>query len=403
MEKTGTNRKPSTEVDFHTIERFMSVKTDMGRKFEKRLKKGKHTSKNKQNNKPKNKNHVALGLLVFAMLSVIQFATILVALLIVFVLTQTGVITSEWLGSMNGGRMVLLLAGVNTFIGVVTVVTATAIPLNPVNNLINQINRLASGDFQARLQFGRFLSSQSTFVELTNSFNKMAEELGSTEMLRNDFINNFSHEFKTPIVSIAGFAKVLKRGNLTPEQRAEYLDVIVEESMRLSDMATNVLNMTRVENQSILTGVSEYNLSEQIRSCILLLEHKWSSKCLNWNLDFGEYQIEADEELLKQVWINLADNAIKFSPTESTIEICIEEQKNTIAVSVTNTGNTIPEGAMDKIFHKFYQADESHGSEGNGIGLAIVKRVVDLHCGTVNVQSADNITSFTVELPKKVS
>ncbi len=364
-----------------------------------------NNQKNKKLRKDKkskgNKHYLSLGLLVFMVLFVIQFATVLVALAGLVVLVQTGVITVEWIENLNTGRMILLLAAVDTFIGFVVVITATTIPLRPVSNLILQMNRLASGDFQARLKFGRLLTSHPALAELTDSFNKMAEELGNTEMLRNDFINNFSHEFKTPIVSVAGFAKVLKRGGLTPEQQAEYLNIIEAESLRLSYMATNVLNLTRIENQSILTNVSRFNLSEQIRSCILLLEHKWAPKELEWKLDFGELEIWGNEELLKQVWINLIDNAVKFSAHGDIVEIRLAQKEQEIRVSVINSGPEIPAEAREKIFNKFYQADESHSSEGNGVGLAIVKRVAQLHGGRALAQSQGGITEFTVELPCK--
>jgi signal transduction histidine kinase len=219
-------------------------------------------------------------------------------------------------------------------------------------------------------------------------------------MLRSDFINNFSHEFKTPIVSIAGFTKLLRKGNLSQPQKEEYLAIIETESLRLSQMATNVLNLTKVENQTILTDVTEYNLSEQIRSCILLLSEKWEEKEIDYVLDFREYSIHANEELLKQVWINLLGNAVKFSPHGGTIEVRITEQPDTMTVSVMNTGSTIAPEQQAKIFRKFYQADESHAAEGNGIGLAIVKRVVELHEGTVSVASGNGRTTFTVVLPK---
>ena len=364
-----------------------------------------NNQKNKKLRKDKkskgNKHYLSLGLLVFMVLFVIQFATVLVALAGLVVLVQTGVITVEWIENLNTGRMILLLAAVDTFIGFVVVITATTIPLRPVSNLILQMNRLASGDFQARLKFGRLLTSHPAFAELTDSFNKMAEELGNTEMLRNDFINNFSHEFKTPIVSVAGFAKVLKRGGLTPEQQAEYLNIIEAESLRLSYMATNVLNLTRIENQSILTNVSRFNLSEQIRSCILLLEHKWAPKELEWKLDFGELEIWGNEELLKQVWINLIDNAVKFSAHGDIVEIRLAQKEQEIRVSVINSGPEIPAEAREKIFNKFYQADESHSSEGNGVGLAIVKRVAQLYGGRALARSQGGITEFTVELPCK--
>lgn len=184
--------------------------------------------------------------------------------------------------------------------------------LKPIKRIIDQLDRLASGDFKTRLHFGKPIADHPTFKQVEKSFNRAAEELDYTEMLRSDFINNFSHEFKTPIVSIAGFAKLLRRGNLTDEQKEEYLEVIEEESLRLSAMANNVLNLTRVENQTILTEVTRFNLSEQIRGAVLLLAEKWTPKNLYMDMQFGEHMICANEELLKQVWINLLDNAIKF-------------------------------------------------------------------------------------------
>lgn len=221
-------------------------------------------------------------------------------------------------------------------------------------------------------------------------------------MLRSDFINNFSHEFKTPIVSITGFAKLLKRGNLTPEQQQEYLDIIEMESLRLAAMATNVLDMTKVENQTILTDTTAFNLSEQLRSCILmLLEGKWKAKAIDFSVEFDEHSIMGDQELLQHVWINLLDNAIKFSPENGTVAVTAREQPHTLEVSISNQGPQIPEEKLSKIFNKFYQGDESHSAEGNGIGLALVKQIVQLHEGNVTVVSESNLTTFTVVLPKK--
>jgi signal transduction histidine kinase len=231
----------------------------------------------------------------------------------------------------------------------------------------------------------------------------MAEELEHTEMLRGDFVNNFSHEFKTPIVSITGFTKLLKHGNLSEEETQEYLDIIEEESLRLSAMATNVLNMTKVENQTILTNVSSYNLSEQIRSCVLLLENRWTNKNIEFNLEFDEHEISANEELLKQLWMNLIDNAVKYSPEYGFVTIKIRAEEEFYQVSIANAGIEIPKEKQKKIFEKFYQADESHSTEGNGIGLSIVKYVTELHSGEVSVESTKGITTFTVKLPKRQS
>jgi signal transduction histidine kinase len=298
------------------------------------------------------------------------------------------------------GRLILLIAFLSVILNLIFVAVSGKVWLKPVNRLIDRMNSLASGDYSARMDIGKPFGDSSVLRNVSDSFNTMAEELQNTEVLRSDFINNFSHEFKTPIVSIAGFAKLLKRGNLTEEQKNEYIDIIEEESLRLSYMANNVLNLTNVENQTILTDVSEFNLSEQIRSAVLLLEDKWTKKNLEMYIDFDEYIISANAELLKHVWINLIDNAIKFSPEYGVLEIKIEEDEEFLSVLISNSGEPIPDNARDRIFNKFYQADESHSSEGNGIGLAIVKRVTELHGGSVAVRSKDNLTTFTVKLPK---
>ena len=285
-------------------------------------------------------------------------------------------------------------------IGLVISLAVSKFPLKPIRDLIDSMDRLASGDFKTRVNAGRIMRRYPDFVEVSQSFNKMAQELESTEMLRSDFINNFSHEFKTPIVSIAGMAKVLRRGNLSQQEQEQYLSAIEEEALRLSSLATNVLNLTKVENQSILTDVTEYNLSEQIRGCILLLEPKWSKKDIELQVEFGEYSIHASQELLKQVWINLLDNAVKFTPEGHTIQVRISSGNGRITVDVVNTGSEIPPESQDRIFNKFYQADESHAAQGNGVGLAIVRRVVLLHGGTVSVSSGDDVTDFRVELPQ---
>jgi signal transduction histidine kinase len=268
-----------------------------------------------------------------------------------------------------------------------------------VQAILEATERIAAGDFSARLKFGGVWKSYPAFNEMSASFNKMAEELENTEMLRGDFINNFSHEFKTPIVSIAGLAKLVNKGKLTEEQRAKYLTAIEEESLRLAAMATNVLKLTKVENQAILSDISTFNLSEQIRSCVLLLENKWERKSLELELDFREHEIEGNEELLKEVWINLLDNAVKFTPACGTVAVAIKEDIGKVSVTVSNTGSEISDENMKKIWNKFYQADESHSAEGNGVGLAIVKRVVDLHGGAISVKSGEGVTSFTVDLP----
>lgn len=299
-------------------------------------------------------------------------------------------------------RLLLNLAGLSIIIGTLISFATSVFVLRPLNHAINAMNRLSSGDYATRLHpNGKGVTRHPSAKEFCESFNNMAEELEKTEMLRSDFVNNFSHEFKTPIVSIAGFAELLKYGNLTEEQKTEYIDVIESESRRLARMANNVLELTKVENQTILTGVTPFNLSEQIRNCFLLLQDKWTKRDLDIRIDFDEYEYRGNAGMLQQVWINLIDNAVKFTPEGGSIETVIADGKDALTVTVTNTGSEIPKESLDRIFRKFYQADESHASEGNGVGLAVVQKIVALHGGEITVKSENMVTSFAVTLPKR--
>lgn len=277
------------------------------------------------------------------------------------------------------------------------------IPLGPINRLISSMRRLSRGHFEERVDLGNTTLGR----ELTESFNTLATELQNTELLRTDFINNFSHEFKTPIVSIRGFARLLQRSDLPEEQRRAYLDVIVDESTRLSNMATNVLNLSKVENQQILTDVNEFNLSEQLRRCILLLEKNWTQKRLDICADFSEFTIHASEELLRQVWLNLLDNAVKFTPEggQITVRVYTRAQllarESTLQVDVINSGSPIPPEKLERVFDKFWQGDASHAGKGAGVGLSIVRKIVELHGGRITVSSTQAQTTFSVELPMR--
>ena len=348
----------------------------------------------------KKQQHFGLLLMFVLVLFASGLVNFGITTLAVYLLVQKGVLQFAADVVPDAGRLMLFNMALSVPVCLLVSAAASKFPLKPIRSLIDGMDRLASGDFKTRIRVGRIMRRYPTYVAVAESFNKMAEELENTELLRSDFINNFSHEFKTPIVSIAGFAKLLKRGNLPKTEQEQYLNAIEEESLRLSTMATNVLSLTKVENQAILTDVRPYNLSEQIRACMLLLESKWSKKDIELELDFGEYMIHANEELLKQVWINLLDNAVKFTPDGHTIQVRITEDGETLTVEVRNTGSQIPAESQGKIFQKFYQADESHASQGNGIGLAIVKRVTELHGGRVSVSSEHDVTAFRVELPK---
>ena len=339
----------------------------------------------------------SLSILFAAFVGCVLFISVLLIVGAIWALTNFGVIGN--LEDSPSTILALIIVGQSSvLISFGISFLLVKIPLKPINVLINHMNRLAAGDFKTRLSFGKTLSKNPTFKEISESFNRMAEELENTEMLRGDFINNFSHEFKTPIVSIAGLAKLVNRGDIDDEHRAQYLDTIESESLRLADMATNVLNLTKVENQTILSDISEFNLSEQIRASVLLLENKWAQKDIELSLDFEEIKIEGNEELLKQIWINLTDNAIKFSPRGGGVSFEIETDGENVTVKIKN-GGSISNTDLKKIWNKFYQADKSHTTQGNGIGLAIVRRIVDLHGGVAEVESADGQVTFAITLP----
>lgn len=343
---------------------------------------------------PRISPQVVLTLLFATVVFITLFITMFIVGFAVFILFQAGVL--EQVGPPNMAFLIIVLAFASILIGTAVGAIMSRFPLKPVNILINGMNRLANGDFEARIEMGTFYIAQ----KVSSSFNTLAEELQDTEMLRSDFVNNFSHEFKTPIVSIRGFAKLLLKGNLSEAKEQEYLTIIVEESTRLADMATNVLNLAKVENQNILTDITRFNLSEQIRNCVLLLEKNWSKKNLNMVVHFDDYYINANEELLKQVWINLLDNAVKFSLNGGVIAIMIAEKPDAVVVSVKNNGPEISYEDKKRIFDKFWQGDASHSSEGTGIGLSLVRRITELHKGNISVISSPEETAFSIKLPK---
>lgn len=287
------------------------------------------------------------------------------------------------------------LAFLAVVIGAAVAAAFSRIPLKPLRKIAEAADRLATGDFSARIN----LKMGGELQELNTSFNNMANELEQSQMLRSDFINNFSHEFKTPVTSIRGFAKMIREHNLSREETDEYLDIIIAESDRLVDLSANVLNLSKVENQTILTNAAEFNLSEQMRRVIVLLENRWEEKNLFININCNEVYINGNEEMLRQVWINLIDNAIKFADRGSEITVTILEEQEYAAVRITDRGEIIKPETLGRIFDKFYQGDTSHGAKGNGLGLAVAAKIVALHKGSISVvRSDEEQTAFEVRL-----
>ncbi|MCD8145887.1 MAG: ATP-binding protein, partial [Clostridiales bacterium] len=298
-------------------------------------------------------------------------------------------------GPASGLTMMLLyFCFVSILIGSALSLLITYLPVRYINKVINGMYRLAEGDFSVRIH----TKVPGPGQDMARAFNTMAEELENTELLRSDFVNNFSHEMKTPIVSIRGFARLLRKQPLT-EVQAQYAQVIAEEAQRLSVMTEKILSLTRVENQTILTGVIPFNLSEQLRKSILLLMERIEAKELELEADFPEVTVSGNAELLEQVWVNVLDNAVKFSPEGGTVAVSIRPVAEAVTVSVLNQSEPLPEEAQRRIFQKFYQADASHSGEGAGIGLSLVKKIVELHRGTVQADWEDGVFSLRVTLP----
>ena len=270
--------------------------------------------------------------------------------------------------------------------------------VGPVREVKKAMHRVEKGDFSQRLEVTGF---NGEIDELIESYNKMAQELGGIEMFRENFINSFSHEFKTPIVSIQGFAKQLKKENLSEEKKQEYIDIIISESKRLTNLSSNILMLSKLENQQIITDKTSFSLDEQIRNCILLLEKQWTAKDISFDIDMQEIQYTTNAEMLSQVWVNIIGNAIKFSPEGSSIRIKLFKEGDVITAEITDRGIGMDQQTISHIFERFYQGDRAHASEGNGLGLPLVKRIVELCNGNIRVESQyGKGTNFIVTLPQ---
>ena len=270
--------------------------------------------------------------------------------------------------------------------------------LKPVRILTEATRKVAKGDFSVRvpeIDDG----DENEVAEFLRSFNKMAQELSGIEMFRNDFINNFSHEFKTPMVSIRGFAKQLQKGGLDEQQQKEYIGIIVSESERLINLSSNILLLTRYENQQIISDKAVYSLDEQIRQCILILEKEWSAKGIEFNLQLDSTDFYGNREVMSDLWINIIGNAIKFSYDGGKIDIRCTHSGNNIRVTVRDHGCGMDKETLNHIFEKFYQGDKNHAARGNGLGLALVKRIAELCGGYIKVSSEPGKgTEFSINL-----
>jgi signal transduction histidine kinase len=315
-----------------------------------------------------------------------------------YLLTTLGVLDEEFYLSPLLGVGVALF--VSFIISLFTTILSDRILLRPIREMTEAMNELANGNFDIHMRMGRGFRPRE-LVDFGESFNETAKELRSVKILRSDFINNFSHEFKTPVVSLRGFAELLKDEELSAEERQEYLDIIITESTRLSTLATNVLNLSKIENQAILTDLVIFNLSEQIRHAVLMMESKWSAKGLVPDVNLDEVSFYGNEELLSHIWVNLLDNAIKFSDQGGRLRLELIELSDGIEFRIRDYGCGMDPETQAHIFEKFYQAEAARDRGGNGLGMTIVKKVVTLSRGEIVVDSHPGQgTLITVSLPK---
>lgn len=270
----------------------------------------------------------------------------------------------------------------------------------PVKRIVDAAEKIVHGDFSVRIKPQGKIGTDDTFSQVIECFNKMAEELGSVETLRTDFIANVSHEMKTPLAVMQNYGTLLQTPGLTEEKRMEYAKGVTDSSRRMAEMMTNILKLNRLENQQIYPKIAEFDLGEQICECLLQYENVWEKSNIEIETDIAEnVLVRADEELLSHVWNNLFSNAFKFTESGGKVSVSLIATEKLAVIKVQDTGIGMMPEVGEHIFEKFYQGDTSHSVQGNGLGLALVKRVIDIMQGEIEVESTvGRGTIFTVKI-----
>ena len=270
--------------------------------------------------------------------------------------------------------------------------------VKPVIKLTNAAKEMAKGNLSIRLKHKR----KDELGELMNNFNYMASELQKTDKMRDDFVSNVSHEIQSPITSIRGFTKAIRDGLIPQDHQKEYLDIIYNETIRLSKLSDNLLRLASLDSENHPFHPVEYRLDEQLRRVILVFEPQWTEKKLAVELDLLACRVNADKDLLEQVWQNLITNAIKYSNHNDKIEVKMEKLDHEVHVHIIDLGRGIPEEDLPYIFDRFYMVDKarSRSGGGNGLGLSIVKKIINLHGFKINVKSEEGIgTCISISIP----
>lgn len=329
----------------------------------------------------------------------VMFAlTVLLFLFIIFLLTRTSLFDREVISENTGLIVVASIVYLIILAQGITIFMSRRF-FKPIRIVSDAINRVAQGDFSVQIDSSKF---KNEMKNLANDLNKMITELNSIEVMRSDFVSNVSHEFRAPLSSIQGYVTLLSNPTLDTEQRNEYFTKLSESVRQLSGLVDNVLKLSRLESQNIVSETKLFSLDEQLRQAVLMFEQQWSQKKIWLDLNLPECEYNGNEELLNQIWVNLIGNAIKFTDENGEIGISIDNsQKDFVIVTIADNGVGMSDDVKAHIFEKFYQADTSRKAEGNGLGLALVKTVADLTNAVVSVESElGKGSKFTVKLPK---
>ncbi len=270
----------------------------------------------------------------------------------------------------------------------------------PVKRITDAAEKIMQGDFSVRITPRKNTYAEEPFNRVIQCFNQMAQELGSVETLRTDFITNVSHEMKTPLAVMQNYGTLLQEQDLPEEKRLEYARGVEEAARRMADMMTNILKLNRLENQQIFPKAEEFDLSEQLCQCLLQYENTWEKKDIAIETDIADgVKVKADAELLSHVWSNLLSNAFKFTPAGGKVTVRLTATESHAVVTVADTGCGMSREVGSHIFEKFYQGDTSHAVQGKGLGLPLVKKVVDILQGEISVESTlGKGTAFTVKI-----
>lgn len=271
--------------------------------------------------------------------------------------------------------------------------------LQPISQLSSKMREVAEGEFAIQLEDD---SNICEIQQVFDDFNSMVRELSTIETLRNDFVTSVSHEFKTPIATIRGYVQLLQNSDLSDADREDYLARILDGTRQLSQLTENILKLNKIETQGIVLEEKEFRLDEQIRNVILFLEPEWGNQNIEWDIDLDRCNFFGNEEFLYQVWLNIIGNAIKYGKSEGTIQVRLIDKEDSVEVKVQDDGIGMDEQTTARIFDKFFQADTARKTKGNGLGLTLAKRIIDIYQGDIRVSSKVGAgTLMEIGLPKK--